>query len=525
MIRLLTALSSILIPLILLVGLQLSAKKGMFISLIIVFILAILVWDMNLVTIFASILSGVVKSLSIIYILLGAMFLLSILRYSGMIGIMITGFQKLTMDKRLQLIIVGFYFVALLEGAAGFGAPAAIVGPLLYLLGFSPLAAATLALMANAVPMTFGAVGTPLVDGIGTPLEVILGNPMLSADLVNEVSVKAAFVDLFVGSLMPAVMVLLYTSLFSGMKSKRYKFEIIPFALLSGFIYTFLAYLSALFLGPEFGALIGSLLGMVIIVLLIRFRILLPKPKEEITVSDEVTPGELVKAWLPYILVVIFLILTRVYEPLGLLLTYGNLHIDRIFGTTISTKFEFLYSPGFVLLFVALLIILFYRVKKHTVKEAYVETMHSVIKTTLALAPALAMVYIFLNSDLNQGNLPSMPYYLADRLSRVFGEYWVYVAPFIGSLGTFISGSTTTSNIMFTGVQYQVALNNNTAPLIFLVAQALGGNTGCMISVSKVVSACAVVGLNGKESKVMRITLVVALVYALVIGIVVNLLL
>lgn len=521
LLKLIGALGAILFPLIFLVGLNLPAKKGMTYSLIIVAIFALFPWRMDGLSVASSMIAGTIKSLSIIYILVGAMFLLNILHRGGLLQTMIHGFQSLTSDRRLQLIIVGFYFVALLEGAAGFGAPAAIVAPLLVLLGFSPLASVTLALIANAVPMTFGAVGTPLVDGIGTPLQLILQDPAVVSAKVNEISITSAFVDLFLGSFMPVLLILLFTMLFSDKKDRslHYHLEILPFAFISGFIYTFIAYLSARLIGPEFGTLIASLLGLLIVMLLIKYRIILPKEEEK---REPVARHELIKAWFPYVLVVLLLILSRTLNWLSEFLQAGTIHLTKIFGKPVGASFDMFYSPGFILLVVAIIIIFLYRMDKKVVHESVQETGKTVVKTAFALIPSLAMVYIFLNSNLNQSGLPAMPDYLANQLSNVFGHRWVYVAPLLGNLGTFISGSTTTSNLMFTGIQYRMATIHHVAPLTYLTTQVLGANTGCMISISKIVSACSVVGLTGKEGKVMRVTLVVAFVYSLLIGILVN---
>lgn len=519
--QILTATSAIIIPLILLIIFQLSAKKTMFLSLIIVTLLSFIIWGIDIKYIVSSYIAGTFKAITIIWILFGAIFLLNILRKNKSIDIIISSFKSTTNDKRLQVIIVGFYFVALLEGASGFGAPAAIAGPLLVALGFPPIAAASLALIGNAVSMTFGAVGTPLIDGMGSALVIDHTNIM---NIIKEVAIKASFVDLFVGSLVPLVQVVLYVLLFSKDKSFKKIYEIAPFAFISGLIYTSKAYFCSVILGPEFGALLGSLIGLPLVLVLIKHNILLPKYIKENKNKSEYNNYEIIKAWVPYILVVFLLILTRVVKPIKDFMVENSIHIHNILNTEINAKFAWFYSPGFVLSLTAILIIFSYKLSKDDVKESLDLTLAAAKKTSLALIPALAMVYVFLNSGYNINNYLSMPSYLASTLSNIFGANWIYVSPFVGNLGTFIAGSTTTSNIMFSQIQYEVASSNLYNPIKVLTAQALGANTGCMISISKVVSACAVVGLSGKEFKVIRITILVSLIYALLLGVIINLL-
>lgn len=515
--KLITAFSAIALPLLLLVIFQLSAKNGMTISLVIFTLLAFFIWGVDLITIFSASIAGFTKTLSILWILLGALFLLNLLRVAGIIDLLINQFKNITSDKRIQLIIIGFFFVGILEAAAGFGAPAAIAAPLLISLGFSPLAAATLALIGNAVPMTFGAVGTPLLYGMKPAI-------VDGSININHVATGAAYIDIFLGSFIPVIQILLYAKVFSERKSFKYALDVIPFALLSGLIYTSLAYISTIVLGAEFGALIGSIVGILIIITLVKWKILIPSC-DDVHEKKEQDFKTIAKAWAPYIIVVLLLLITRLSSFVKDFLQKFTIEIDDILGTGIHTSFDIFYSPGFILIITAIIVILTYGIEKDKINEAVDLTLTSAKRTTLALLPALVMVYIFLNSDINKNDFISMPKYIGETLSLYLADSWIFIAPFIGNLGTFISGSTTTSNIMFSQLQYDIAIQNGLDPVKILTAQALGANTGCMISISKVVASCAVVGLTGKEFKLLRITVGISLVYALLVGIFVNFLL
>ena len=163
---LLVALSAIIAPFIFLVVFKMPAKTGMFISAIIVILLAFFVWDMDTLTISASVLEGIHKALTILLILFGAIVLLNTLQHTGAVVRINQGFRSISADMRVQIVIVAFLFGALIEGAAGFGTPAAVTGPLMVALGFTPMSAAAIALIADSSSVPFGAVGTPVIVGL-----------------------------------------------------------------------------------------------------------------------------------------------------------------------------------------------------------------------------------------------------------------------------------------------------------------------------------------------------------------------
>src|SRR5690625_1441961 len=185
----LVALSAVIIPFILLVLLRMPAVKGMSISSIIVILLAITVWGMEGQVVVSSIFQGIHKTLTILLILFGALVLLNTLRNTGAVDRINQGFQSISQDMRVQVIIVAFLFGSLIEGASGFGTPAAVTGPLMFALGFNPLAAATLALVADSSAVPFGAVGTPVHVGLSNL-------PNADTAFFHDIAVKTTMVDL-----------------------------------------------------------------------------------------------------------------------------------------------------------------------------------------------------------------------------------------------------------------------------------------------------------------------------------------
>lgn len=262
--------AAIILPLILLGGLNLSATRGMTISALVVIITGYFFWQISPTVLTASILQAIHKALPILWILFGALLMLNYLRATGAIDRINQGFQSLSADMRLQTVLVAFLFGGLIEGVSGFGTPAMVTAPLLIALGFSPMAAVILALVADSTPAAFGAVGTPLTVGLSNVTE--------KASVLNLIGLRITQLDLFVGALMPAVLILILIMWF-GPKAHRLKswLSVLPWALVIGFVYSLLALLSAWLVGYEFVSIIAPLGTLVIAIITIRLHWLLPK--------------------------------------------------------------------------------------------------------------------------------------------------------------------------------------------------------------------------------------------------------
>ncbi|MFN7035840.1 MAG: L-lactate permease [Bellilinea sp.] len=531
----LTALTPILAIFILLVLLRLPASKAMPLSLFITAILALLVWRVPFLHIAASVLEGLIISLSILWILFGAILLLNTLTVAGAMERIRAMFFSISPDRRVQAIIVAWLFGAFIEGAAGFGTPAAITAPLMVALGFPPLAAVVLALTANSSPVTFGALGTTFQIGMTRGLQQ--GGEMAGLvaqatggitlpEVIHKVAAQAVQIDLFVGTLIPLIQVLLLTRFFGRNKSWREGLAMWKFALFAGISFLLPAYLVALFLGPEFPTLIGALVAMLIVIPAARKGFLIPKDiwyfkdrEEEEQAVEHSMP--LQRAWLPYILLTILLVLTRLpFLPLKNFLQSQSIRFDNLLGTGISASLEPLYLPGTIFVIVALFSFWFFHIESQNRQRVVSQSMQRLIGSAIALGGALPMVRIFINSGINSAGLESMPIELARQASDLVGNYWPLIAPLIGSLGSFLAGSATFSNMMFSLFQVSVAGQVNLSPFIVLALQALGANAGNMICVLNVVAAASVVGLSGKEGSIIRFTLMPMLYYILWAGMV-----
>lgn len=529
---LLTALTPILSVFLFLVLLRFPAVRAMPISLALTAALAMFFWRVPGVQMLAAALEGLIIAASILWIVFGAILLLNTLRESGAIDAIRNGFMYISADRRVQLIIIAWLFGAFIEGAAGFGTPAALCAPLLVALGFPPLAAVALALIANSSPVSFGAVGTPLIIGVGEGLQV--GGslaPSVAAYLgqqpferfLRSVAVQAVQIDLLVGSFIPLILVAFLTRFFGANRSWREGLSIWPFALFAGFSFTIPALTVAALFGPEFPSLLGGLIGLAIVTPAARRGFLLPKEpwdfgatNAESSFSARLT---LRRAWLPYLLVAGLLVITRLNGlPFKAWLQRFQVGWSQILGTEIGASFAPLYLPGTIFVLVAALTVFLHAMSRKQALQAFNRSVRMLAGSAIALGAAVPMVRIFINSGVNEAGLESMPIELASLMVTAFGQAWPLAAPLVGSLGSFISGSATFSNLMFSLFQFSVAEQVGLPARIVLALQMIGANAGNMICVLNVVAAASVVNLLGQEGAIIRLTLRSMLYYVLWAG-------
>lgn len=521
-----SALTPVLSVMFFLVILRMPAARAMLLSLICTVFSAAVIWKVPAVYLTASVFEGWFIALSILWIVFGAISLLNVLTISGAVDTIRAGFTGISPDPRIQLIIIAWLFGAFLEGASGFGTPAAIAAPLLVALGFPPMAAVTVALIADSTPVTFGAVGTPVLIGLAEGLPEVSRNELL------RYGVSAATVDLLVASFLPLLMCALLTRFFGGNKSWREGLQVWRFALLGGFTYTLTAWTVARFLGPEFPSIIGGLVGLAVATWFARRNWFTPRriwrfpptPSEGLALDTEALVARggrltLLQAWLPYLMIAVLLVMTRVNElPVKGWLNSWEIATGNILGTGISNKLRPLYLPGTVFLVVALVAGWQQKVNVSDLRQAWLKSAKQVVPTLATLAAAVPLVRIFLNSGVNLSDLNSMPVELAQLSAQTFSGWWPAVAPFIGALGSFIAGSATFSNMMFADFQYTVAGQLELPARWILALQLLGAGAGNMVCVVNVVAAASVVRLSGKEGHIIRYTLIPMLYYCLAAG-------
>lgn len=522
---------------ILLVGFKMPASKAMPITYLIAVVLALFVWKVPGATIGAASINGLVTAVSLLYIIFGAVLLLNTLQESGGLQTIRQGFTDISPDRRVQVIIIAWLFGSFIEGASGFGTPAAVAVPLLVGLGFPAMAAVVAGMIIQSTPVTFGAVGTPILVGVQTGLSADASITDNFLTLVTTIGSHASVLHMIAGTFVPLFVVAIMTKFFGKNKSFSEGLQVWKFALFAAFAMTIPYVIIANTLGPEFPSLFGGLIGLAIVVFASKKGFLMPKEniwdfeekskwnpewngKLEIqNISHSSGSMGMVRAWIPYVLIGVFLILTRLKTlPLMDWLKSVVIKFEDIFGSGITASFEILYSPGTIFILVSLLTIAIHGMSGNSYVKAVKDSGKTAIAASTALIFTVPMVQVFTNSGGGAAGFDKMPIELANGAAALAGDFWPFFATFIGGIGAFIAGSNTVSNMMFSLFQYDVGSQIGVDPNWIVALQAVGGAAGNMICVHNVVAASAVVGMVGKEGIVIRKTLLPFTYYALFAG-------
>ncbi|WP_205341631.1 L-lactate permease [Denitrificimonas caeni] len=541
----LLAFSPILLAAILLIGLRWPAKHAMPLVFAMTAAIALSFWQMSFNRVLASTLQGLVITAGVLWIIFGAILLLNTLKHSGAIQSIRTGFMTISPDRRVQAIIIAWLFGCFIEGASGFGTPAAIVAPLLVAIGFPAMAAVMLGMLVQSTPVSFGAVGTPIIIGITSGLDSeavgtqLLANGSDWASFLQLITNQVAIIHAIVGTIIPLIMVLMLTRFFGKEKSWKAAIEIIPFAIFAGLAFTIPYAATGILLGPEFPSLLGGLIGLAIVTSAARFNFLTPKTTWDFAPAkewpsewlgsiemklDNVTskPMSSWLAWLPYVLVGLLLVISRVFPSVGSAMKAVVIKFPNILGEAgINADFMPLYLPGGILVFVACSAYFLHKMQWQRFRSALSESSRILIGAGFVLLFTVPMVRILINSGINAADIPSMPITMARFIADSVGGIYPLLAPSIGALGAFIAGSNTISNMMFSQFQFGVAENLGISTAIIVAGQAIGAAAGNMIAIHNVVAASATVGLLGQEGSTLRKTIWPTLYYVFFTGLIV----
>ena len=537
----LLAVLPILVAAILLVGFRIPARVAMPVVYVLAVVIGLLAWTMPVAQIAAATIQGLFIAFEILFIIFAAILLLNTLKHSGAIAAIRAGFATITPDRRVQVIIISWMFGSFIEGASGFGTPAAITAPLLVALGFPAMTAVMLGMMVQSTPVTFGAVGTPILVGVrgGLDSPEVAGELAAAgiefSDYLQIVTDHVVWLHALVGTVMPLFMVVMMTRFFGSNRSWTEGLSIWPFALLGGFAFTVPYLLSGLFLGPAFPSLLGGLVGLAIVTVAARKRFLVPDDQWDFAPRDEWPVGWIgqlemrlespreqmsaAKAWMPYLLVAGLLVLTRLPQlPIGASLRSVAFRWEEILGTSVTASSTPFYLPAFMVLVAALITVGLHRMRVGQFLAAFSESSKTLLGAGFVLVFTVPMVRIYINSDVNALGIDSMPIVMADWVAVNVGTVWPFFAPFIGALGAFIAGSNTVSNLMFALLQHGVATALGISAALVVALQAVGAAAGNMIAIHNVVAASATVGLLGQEGATLRRTIIPTIYYLVMTG-------
>ena len=532
--------------LIMMVGLHWPATRAMPIAWLVTALSGLFIWQMPVGFILAATIGGFGSALNVLVIVLGAIVLLFTLQESGAMATINAGLASLSDDKRVQCIIIAFLFGAFLEGAAGFGAPAAIAAPLMISLGFPALAAVMACLILNSFPVSFGVIGAVIWFGLGN-LDPLIGQAAASGLLPSGVTGPdgffkmvghwAAILNVFPIYVLPLFVCCFISRYFGPNRFWREGLGAWRLSLFASTVFAATYLLFAFGLGVEFPTLMGGLAGLAAVVAALKRRWFLPEtawtfaPRSQWEAdwlgavdtpkADEQAVMSQMRAWFPYVIIGLLLVLTRMTQlPFKAWVSSVELALPRILGyDTVHFSMKPLYLPGIMpFMLVALLIIPLHGMSRAQVKRAWGEALLRIKGPTIALLFAVALVEIFKQSAHNVMGYPSMPLAMAQATAALAGHSWPFFAPFVGALGAFITGSNTVSNLLFSEFQYGLASQLEISRQIVVALQVVGGSMGNMVCVHNIVAASAVVGLSGQEGTIIRRNAFPLLIYGTAAG-------
>ena len=538
----LLALAPIITVGVLLIVVRMPARRAMPLTYLVTTLVAVLVWKVPFKVLAAASIQGLILAVSLLYIVFGALLLLATLTESGAVGVIRGAFTEISPDRRVQAIIIGWLFGCFIEGASGFGTPAAIAAPLLLTLGFPAMAAVMVGLIVQSTPVSFGALGTPILIGVGGGLDAPSVHQYLqelgvsSRVYLELVAVKVAIIHGLCGTLIPLFLCSMLTGFYGKNRSFREGLLAWRYALFAAFAFTVPFTLCARLLGPEFPSLLGGAVGLLLVIIVTRRGWFVPRevwdfPPAEQWPKDwtgllrpergKETKMSWLRAWMPYGLVALLLLASRL-PGLGLqkILVSVSWGPSNLLGTGIGQQIQFFYLPGFLFIVTCLIVYPLHSMSWPEIRRSWTTAGRQLKGAAIALLFAVPMVRVFVLSgnDLNLSGLTSMPLMLAETASTWTGAFWPLLAPWIGALGAFVGGSNTVSNLMFSLFQFSIAQRISVDPAVIVAVQAVGGAAGNMITIHNVVAASATVGLLGREGAIIRKTLLPLTYYCLLAG-------
>lgn len=463
----------------LLIG-KLKVVSASLISLLITIFLAVFYWRVDFSIFLSSILKGGLISFDIFLIVFGAILFVSLLKKLNIIENLCYHLGTFSKDLRIQVILLAWFLENFLEGTAGFGTPSAVVAPILICLGITPIWAVAIAMLGNSASVAFGAAGTPIRVGF-------------SGFDISQIPYYSGLFNL-VGILVPVFM--LFAVTFKKDNARKLFFEAFPFALFAGAVYCLSAFFVTYF-GQEFPAILGSIIGLILVLFAIKLKFLVPKKIMEL--AGGVSRREnipLNKVLFPYILLVSLLILGKfLLEEIGISFYFG-----------ISHRFS-LFNPGVIFIITSLAVFLVWRKKITRFSEMFKNSLKGSIEPFLVVFSMSALAQVMINSG--QNNV------LVEHLKT---SALPIISPVMGAFGSFMTGSATVSNIMFGGILAKVAEAVGIFPAIILSLELVGAAAGNMIALADIMPALAVVNLKGKEREVLKRVIIPCLIYVFLVG-------
>lgn len=505
------------VPVIFIFTLLIRKVKGYIASLLTVLLailIAVAVYGMPVKLAVLSTVHGALYGLfPICWVILSAVFLFNVTVESGQFEIIKNFMASVTPDRRLQAILIAFSFGAFLEGSAGFGAPVAISAAMLVGLGFNPLYAAGICLIANTAPVAFGSVGTPII----------------MASRVADIPEMA--ISQMVGRTLPVLSVVVPFYLVMIMSGFKRSLEVLPAILVSGVSFAFFQWLASNYLGPMLPDVMAGIASIISLMVLLKYW--KPKsnwhfheePQQTIDTKLKYSTSQVFRAWSPFIIMTIFIVAWGLQPVKDALNSIGIIKFDipGLNGSILKAdesplvikpfEFNYLSAPGTAVLLATIISIPLVGMKHSEGLRIFLLTLKQLRYPTITIASVVGFAFIANNSG--------MSITMAMALAST-GVLFPFFSPILGWLGVFLTGSDTSSNALFCKLQASTADTLGVDPVVTVSANASGGVTGKMISPQSIAIGAAAVGLVGKESELFRFTVKHSFIMLFIISIITS---
>lgn len=475
---------------------KLKVYQASLLAMIAAFIIALFIYKMPVQYALLSIANGALYGLfPICWIIIAAVFLFNVTVKSGQFKIIKHFMASISSDRRIQALLIAFSFGSFLEGTAGFGAPVAITAAMLTGLGFNPLYAAGICLIANTAPVAFGSIGIPIT-------------------VASQVtSIPEMAISQMVGRTLPFLSVFIPFYLVMLMSGFKKTMEVFWPVMVSGVSFSLLQFLSSNFLGPYLPDIIAGIGSIIILIIFLRFWNPAStwrfenEPPATLT-TEFYSNAAIVKAWSPFILLTVMVIAWGIQPVKDLLNNIGStsfafpgLHnnIQSANGEFVSHlyKFNYLSAAGTAIFVAALFSIPVTGMSYKQAGNVFKDTLSQLKYPIITITTVLGFAYLVNDS----GITGTMATVLANT-----GMLFPFFAPMLGWLGVFITGSDTSANALFGKLQATTATSIGVDPVVTISANVSGGVVGKMISPQSIAVAAAAGRLTGKEAALFRFT-------------------
>lgn len=475
--------------------LKMPAHKTCSFTVILTLAIAIICWRMKFIDGITATVEGMAIALwPILLVIVAALFTYNLAVETKTMDVIKKMLSSITTDKRIQVLILAWGFGGFLEAVAGYGTAVAIPASILASLGFNPLFAAVICLLANTVPTAFGALGIPV-----TTLATVTGLEVVHLSYVTSIQLAGFIV------LIPFLLVILTEKSIKALKG------VIGITLVSGITFAVPQVFIAKYLGADLPALVASICSMACTILMAKA---MNKEKVE-TKEDKIGLKEGVLAWLPYILLCgLILIASPLVPSINSLLAKASSNIHIYTGdATSTTAFSWINTPGMMILIATFIAGLIQKLKFTYMLDVLKRTVIQLKTSFITIMSIVAISKIMSHSGMTSS--------ISFGLCAITGSFYPLIAPLLGAIGTFVTGSDTSANILFGALQTEAAKSLSIDPYWIAAANTAGATAGKMISPQSIAIATSATGLIGSEGKILSTTVKYCLGYVIILGLIV----